>query len=629
MSRLVEDLRRDDLDDDGIAELARCGDRLVAGPREPPRNDGDSVLGEELEGCAPRTTRAAVVELELAATGLAVRARRSHADQRSAPPTASTVSRRPVIACAIADLLERRAMNGSMSRAVWATRSPRLPAARKPARDHLDPRPVAAALLGRKHVDGGENGDRRVVGDRREGIGEDLRVLGGGARDVERVAQRAVAGSELREAGLRRLGERLERKADDLGLVGDDVAGAAGDRDDARALRAAAGRYARAARRSSRAARASRTRIDAELSQRGVDEAVVAHERAGVRERDLGGERARADLHHHDRLLELGRALGEAPEAARRRGSTRGTSRARARGRPRAPPRHVNRVDHRLVAGRDDVAEADVLRRRRTRDLAGRSHRSARRRRRRRGSGTGIMPRPRRRAIDDVDEAEAVRARGTRSSSSRHSSTSSSCTLAPCPPTSPKPDASTTARRIPAAAASASASGSPFAPTSMSARSTGSPISRQLVTAGRPCTLAAVSVHEMERAIEAELLEVRRTRRPTSPERSDAPTSAMLFGERSARSRSALGACDRSRLPPCPLRLPLLGERLRPLDVVRPRQAAASRRAASRSSASSTLTCSPSNTASFVSRTQSGEHSRISSAQRPPSASAPRAARPR
>ena len=116
-------------------------------------------------------------------------------------------------------------------------------------------------------------------------------------------------------------------------------------------------------------------------------------------------------------------------------------------------------------------------------------------------------------------------------SSSRQSPTSSSCTLAPCPPTSPKPDASTTADETPAAAASASASGSPFAPTSMSARSTGSPISRQLVTAGRPCTMPPLRFTRWSGPWKPSFSKL--TNAPADqPERSDAPTIATLFGAR-------------------------------------------------------------------------------------------------
>ena len=238
---------------------------------------------------------------------------------------------------------------------------PSVPGGAQSRRDHLDPRPVACAFLGRKHVNRGENRNRRVVGKRSERVGEDLRVLGCGSRDVERVAQRAVRREHVRKPRLCCLGERLEWNADHLGPVGDDVAGAAGDRDHPEPT----GWQRAGARQQAGGHRKLLDRVDAddsELPQCGVDETVVAHERAGVGERDLRGESARPDLEHHDRLLELGRPLGQPSEplgVTNRLDEHRECAYAVVLEHCRG---HVDRVDHRLVARRDHVAEPDVLR---------------------------------------------------------------------------------------------------------------------------------------------------------------------------------------------------------------------------------------------------------------------------
>ena len=398
-----------------------------------------------------------------------------------------------------------------------------------PQRRCIDPQPCLdhlAAFLGRMHVDRRDQSHVRVLGERGDRVAEELGLRRGGAGRVERVAQ----GAELREEGaesrLRRLGEHREPDPRGIGSVSDQVAGAAGHRDHPEAPGSEwSGVGQQAGGRDELLQGADPD--DAELAERGIDQAIVTDQCSGVAPGNLGGELTRTDLESDDRLAQLGRPVCQRAErlASRIDSMNIATERTRSSSTRRAAIVVVSTIDSLPVettwltpmfccAAKAEIVCAvaplcDTI------AIAP-------------GVSSGIRP----------DQAGTLSRRlmkprqfgptqVTPSCTAR--SVISCCRARPAAPISSKPAASTTAKRIPAAAMSRSASGTASAPTSRRARSTGFPIWVHEVKACCPWTMPPLRFTRCTSPANSS-----RAKFENEPadqaERSDAPTMTTLRG---------------------------------------------------------------------------------------------------
>ena len=238
--------------------------------------------------------------------------------------------------------------------------------------------------------------------------GEDRRVDDGRAGHVERILHGTVGGHDPGERVAGRRGQFGQLGAEVLGPVGDDVAGAAGDRHDADA------RPVQPAER--RGGPGGDQHVldrvhpdDAQVGEDRVDHPVVADQRAGVRGRGPGGQRAAAGLEHHDGLARRGGAARGPAEHLR---FPHGLHEDGHRPGPRIVDQEIQHVpggDHRLVAQRDQVGQADVDHQGEVQH--GRGAGTALRQQRDRAALPGQTgDRTNRHAVGEVGEAEMVRA---------------------------------------------------------------------------------------------------------------------------------------------------------------------------------------------------------------------------
>ena len=200
--------------------------------------------------------------------------------------------------------------------------------------------------------------EARVVRDGGEGARQQRHLLDDQAGGVERVLRGPEAGQDLAQGRLGLGAEVGDLEPGVLGEVGEQGAGAAGgsQHGDAAALGQARGRQQR--RRLDQLLGAADP-DDALLPEDGVHHPVLEGEGSGVGDRRAGPRRRPADLEHHQRLPQRKRALGNGQEAVgvadplQQRADDCGA---------RLVEQEVDevvRVEHRLVAARDQVGEPD------------------------------------------------------------------------------------------------------------------------------------------------------------------------------------------------------------------------------------------------------------------------------
>ena len=229
-------------------------------------------------------------------------------------------------------------------------------------------------------------------------------------------------------------------------LIGAENAVAAAERDHAHAAaaRRPCPRLPASSSTTSTSASTECTRITPISSQHGVDDAILADERAGVRLRGTRGGAGHAGLDQHDRLAALPRLFERAHEL-RAVGDAFEIAADDARARIlRERVQVVGEVDDGLVAAAHEIAKAEsgLLHHRegRRRDAAALAHHRDRRR--------GAAPRFRCSAVENVAATGVVAlitptqfGPQSTKSFSRHSATSARCSSAPSPPASASPPA--------------------------------------------------------------------------------------------------------------------------------------------------------------------------------------------